>query len=140
MKSIKKICAGFMLSLGFVCLMVSVSTLFELNTENLSPEQKQSAQDGLLGGIMFGLPLTIGGGSILWGLRRKNKTELSDRLDSIFYEILQANHGKITVLQLAMAAKLPGKQAKEYLNQKSHEFNASFEPSEQGDIIYLFNI
>ena len=140
MKTVKKFCAGFMVSVGVLFLMVSVGTLFELNAENITPEQKQEAEDAFLGGLFLGVPFTAGGGSMLWGMRRKNQKELSDRLDSIFYEILQANHGKITVLQLAMAAKLPGKQAKEYLNQKSQEFNASFEPSEQGDIIYLFNI
>ena len=140
MKSIKKVCAGFMVSVGVLFLMVSVGTLFELNAENITLEQKQEAQDAFLGGIVLGVPLTAGGGYMFWGLRRRYQKELSDRLDSVFYEILQANYGKITVLQLAMAAKLSGKQAKEYLNQKSQEFNASFEPSEQGDIIYLFNI
>lgn len=140
MKTIKKVCAGFMLSVGFIFLMVSISALFELNAENITPEQRQEARDALLGLIALGVPLTVGGGYMFWGLRRRHQKELSDGLDSIFYEILQANHGRINVLQLAMTAKLPAKQAKEYLNQKSQEFNASFEPSEQGDIIYLFHI
>lgn len=77
---------------------------------------------------------------MFWGLRRRNQKQLNDRLDAIFYQMLRANSGKITVLQLAMEAKLTGKQAKQYLDQKSQEFNASFEPSEQGDISYLFHI
>lgn len=83
MKSIKKVCAGFMLSLGFICLMVSVSTLLELNVQNITPEQRQEATDALLGGIAFGVPLTVGGGYMFWGLRRRHQKELSDRLDSI---------------------------------------------------------
>ena len=140
MRSIKKVCAGFMLSLGFLFLMVSLSALFDLNAENNTPEQIEEAKNEILGGMVLGLPFTAGGGYMFWGLRRKNRKELSDRLDSIFYQIIQANNGKITVLQLAMEAKLPGKQAKEYLTQKSQEFNACFEPSDQGDITYLFHI
>ncbi|WP_414548655.1 hypothetical protein [Anabaena sp. CCY 0017] len=140
MKTVKKVCAGFMLTVGVLFLMVSVGTLFELNAENITLEQKQEAQDAFLGGIVLGVPLTAGGGYMFWGLRRRHQKELSDRLDYVFYQILQANHGKITVLQLAIEAKLSGKQAKEYLNQKSQEFNASFEPNEQGDISYLFHI
>ncbi|MBW4558971.1 MAG: hypothetical protein KME59_24235 [Trichormus sp. ATA11-4-KO1] len=134
-----KVCAGFMLSLGFLFLMVSLSTLSDLNAENNTPEQK-SAQSVFWGGIALGMPLTAGGGYMFWGLRRRYQKQLSDRLDAIFYQLLRANNGKITVLQLAMEAKLTGKQAKQYLDQKSREFNASFEPSEQGDISYLFHI
>ncbi|TVP62653.1 MAG: hypothetical protein EA343_10580 [Nodularia sp. (in: Bacteria)] len=140
MKLIKKVCGGLMLSLGLLFLIASFGTLSELNAENNSPEQKEEAKNTVFTGIVLGVPFTAGGGYMFWGLRRRHEKELSDRLDSTFYQILQANHGKINVLQLAMAAKLPGKQAKEYLNQKSQEFNASFEPSEQGDIIYLFHI
>lgn len=140
MKSIKKVCAGFMLSLGFLFLMASVSALSDLTAENNSPEQKEDAQNRLLAGIVLGVPFTAGGGYIFWGLRRRHQKELSDRLDTIFYQILQSNNGRITVLQLAMEAKLPGKQAKQYLSEKSQEFNAFFEPSDQGEISYLFHI
>ncbi|WP_414565384.1 MULTISPECIES: hypothetical protein [unclassified Anabaena] len=140
MKIIKKISAGFMLSLGFLCLLVSFSTLSDLTAEDTTPEEKAEAQSAFWGGIVFGVPLTAGGGYISWGLRRQDQQEVSDRLDAIFYQMLKANNGKITVLQLAMEAKLPGKQAQEYLNQKSQEFNATFEPSDQGDISYLFHI
>ncbi|HYW22507.1 MAG TPA: hypothetical protein VE956_24995 [Nodularia sp. (in: cyanobacteria)] len=101
---------------------------------------RQEAEDRLLAGMILGIPLTAGGGYMFWGLRRRDEKELSDRLDAIFYHLLQTNNGRITVLQMAMEAKLPGKQAKEYLNQKSAEFNAFFEPSEEGDITYLFSV
>ncbi|WP_414545749.1 hypothetical protein [Nostoc sp. CCY0012] len=140
MKIIKKVSAGFMLSLGLLCLLVSFSTLSDLTAEDKTPEEKAEAQSAFWGGIIFGVPLAAGGGYIFWGLRQKDQQELSDRLDAIFYQMLKANNGKITVLQLAMEAKLPGKQAQEYLNQKSQEFNATFEPSDQGDISYLFHI
>jgi hypothetical protein len=138
MKIIKKISAGIMLSFGFLFLIVSLASLSDLTTDNKTPEEKEELQGAFWGGLALGLPLTVGGGYMFWGLRRRHQHELSDRLDTIFYQLLKANHGKITVLQLAMEAKLPGKQAKEYLDHKSQEFNATFEPTEQGDISYLF--
>jgi len=136
---IKKLTAGLMLAGGFLCLLASLVALSELEAEK-NFIIRQEAEDRLLAGMILGIPLTAGGGYIFWGLRRRDEKELSDRLDSIFYQILQANHGKITVLQLAMEAKLSGKQAEEYLNQKSQEFNAFFESSNQGDITYLFSV
>ena len=139
MKIITKVAAGLMLTSGFLCLMASLMALSDLKTENNFIVQ-QDAEDRLWAGLILGVPFTVGGGYLVWGLRRKYERELSDRLNSSFYEILQANNGKISVLQLAMSAKLPGKQAQAYLNAKSQEFNACFECSEQGDIIYLFHI
>ncbi|MDB9375905.1 hypothetical protein [Nodularia sphaerocarpa] len=139
MTMIKKLTAGLMLAGGFLCLLASLVALSELEAEK-NFIIRQEAEDRLLAGMILGIPLTAGGGYIFWGLRRRYEQELSDRLDEVFYHILQANHGRITVLQLAMEAKLPGKKAEEYLNQKSQEFNAFFESSNQGDITYLFSI
>jgi len=54
--------------------------------------------------------------------------------------MLKADNGRITVLQLAMEAQLSGEQAKQYLDQKAKEFNATFEPSDKGNISYLFHL
>ncbi|MEA5579998.1 hypothetical protein VB620_01425 [Nodularia harveyana UHCC-0300] len=139
MKIMIKVAGGLMLSLGILCLVASVIALSELEGENNFIVQ-QEAEDRLVAGMVLGIPLTTGGGYMLWGLRRRYQRELKERIDSVFYQILAANQGKVTVLQLAMSAKLPGTEAKEYLNDKSQEFNASFECSDEGDITYLFHI
>ena len=137
MKIITKISASILLSLGFLFLTVSLSTLSDLNAEPNTPEQEE-AQSTFLGGIVLGIPFTVGGGYMFWGLRRRHQKELNNRLDAIFYQTLKANNGTISVLQLAMEAQLSGKQAKLYLDEKAKEFNATFEPSDSGDINYLF--
>ncbi|WP_414529590.1 hypothetical protein [Nodularia chucula] len=139
MKIITKVAGGLMLAGGCLCLLASVIAVSELKGETNFIVQ-QEAEDRLLAGMVLGIPLTAGGGYMLWGLRRRYQRELSDRLDAIFYQTLEANHGKITVLQLALSGKIPGREAKEYLNDKSQEFNATFECTEQGDITYLFHI
>jgi large subunit ribosomal protein L7/L12 len=140
MKFLTKLTAGFLLMSGFLCLMVSASALSQLPDKDQNTLEQQDATDTFVGGIAFGVPLVAGGGYMLWGLRRRNEKLLRDRLDSTFYQMLKANNGRITVLQLAMEAQLSGEQAKQYLDQKAKEFNATFEPSDQGNISYLFHL
>lgn len=128
MKIIKTVFSGFIVPLGFLFLMVSLRD-FALSLEST-----------FLGGLVLGIPLTAASGYLLWSWRHRTQQELSDRLDAVFYYLLKANQGSITVIQLAMAANIPGTQAKEYLEQKSQEFNATFEHSDQGNIIYLFPV
>lgn len=138
MKFLTKVTAGFLLSFGFMCLMMSASALSQLPQDQNSLEHQ--ASDKLFAGIALGVPLAAGGGYMLWGLRRRQQKLLSDRLDATFYQILKVGNGKITVLRLAMETKLSGEQAKFYLDQKAREFNASFEPTDKGDISYLFHL
>jgi len=140
MKFLTKLTAGFLLMSGFICLMVSASALSELPDKDQNTLEQQDATDTFVGGIALGVPLVAGGGYMLWGLRRRNEKLLRDRLDSTFYQMLKADNGRITVLQLAMEAQLSGEQAKQYLDQKAKEFNATFEASDQGSISYLFHL
>lgn len=140
MKFLTKLTAGFLLMSGFLCLMVSASALSQLPDKDQNTLEQQDATDTFVGGIALGVPLVAGGGYMLWGLRRRNEKLLRDRLDSTFYQMLKADNGRITVLQLAMEAQLSGEQAKQYLDQKAKEFNATFETSDQGNISYLFHL
>ena len=140
MKLLTKVTAGFLLSFGFICLMVSASALSQLSDKDQTTLERQDATDTFVGGIAFGVPLVAGGGYMLWGLRKRHEKLLRDRLDSTFYQMLKADNGRITVLQLAMEAQLSGEQAKQYLDQKAKEFNATFEPSDKGNISYLFHL
>jgi hypothetical protein len=140
MNFLTKVTAGFLLMSGFICLMVSASALSELPDKDQNTLEQEDATDTFVGGIALGVPLVAGGGYMLWGLRRRNEKLLRDRLDSTFYQMLKADNGRITILQLAMEAQLSGEQAKQYLDQKAKEFNATFEASDQGNISYLFHL
>ena len=64
--------------------------------------------------------------------------QVSDRLQSVFYQMLQENHGRVTVLGFAMHSQLPAAAARQYLDEKAKEFNANFQVNEEGGCIISF--
>ncbi|MEM7580881.1 MAG: hypothetical protein AAF316_13745 [Cyanobacteria bacterium P01_A01_bin.80] len=140
MKFLKKATAGFLLSTGFLFAMSSVSGLPQLAEEDISKEEKQHITQVFFVGLGFSVPMLAGGGVILWRLRKKHQQKISDRLNSTFYKLLKKNNGKITVMDLAMEARLSGSEAKKYLDKQAQEFNAYFETSEHGHVRYRFDV
>jgi hypothetical protein len=132
----RKIFAGILFSIGFICLTVTVSSMA---TKNPTEDTKSAA----VGGIMLGVPPVAGGAWIMWGLRKKQKElekEQQRQLETTFLELLQANHGKVTAVNFAIATKLSLEESKEYLDKKANLLNASFDVSEDGTIGYQFLI
>ncbi|GCL36167.1 hypothetical protein SR1949_12690 [Sphaerospermopsis reniformis] len=158
MKTAEKLAAGWLLTLGFMFLTISVTAGIEKLTAEKSiniPTQDEydwqnpdyENNDTIVGGIIFGVPSLILGGWLALGLykeSRQNKKAITqqnhERLQSQFYQILQANNGKITLLSFAMQSQLPAAEAKEYLDQKAKEFNANFQVNEEGGVSYHFDV
>jgi hypothetical protein len=91
-------------------------------------------------GRMFWAIATTAG--IAWACRlyqQQQKNKLA-HLDSVFYKLIKENQGRVTALDLAMNAKLPGEKVQEYLDERASEFAADFEVTEQGGILYYFQI
>ncbi|MBF2067829.1 MAG: hypothetical protein IGS39_25950 [Calothrix sp. C42_A2020_038] len=140
MKLLTKFAAGSMLSLGFVFLMVSASDLFALqNKENNSLESLEARQTAFAG-LALGIPLVAGGGWLVWGLRQQNRKLLTQQLQSTFYHLVEQNKGRISVLNFAKEANITGTEARQFLDCKAKEFNASFELGKEGGIYYYFHI
>ncbi|MBA3924000.1 MAG: hypothetical protein H0X31_20805 [Nostocaceae cyanobacterium] len=59
-------------------------------------------------------------------------------MQSIFYQLLRFGEGKVTVLQFAIAAQVEPTPAKEFLDEKAKEFNASYKVSDEGAVSYYF--
>lgn len=114
--------------------------VWTMPNKDASPEDIQEDKDAALGGLLFGIPSVAWGAWLARGLYKQAKQEQCDRLNSTFYRLIKESDGKITVLRLAMESKLPGKAAKEYLDEKAKEFQANFEVTESGDIIYHFHL
>lgn len=72
--------------------------------------------------------------------RRRQRTIKAKRafLQQTFYQLLQANRGRITVFDFALHTNLSGAEAREFLNARAREFYANFEPNDHGDVLYVF--
>lgn len=82
------------------------------------------------------LPVAVGWW--LWRRWQKTQTAQQERLNEIFYQLIQEHRGHITVLDFAMTAKVPAIAARDFLDARAKEFSAHFEITERGDIFYLF--
>ena len=72
-------------------------------------------------------------------LKFKNSQQ-EKRLRSIFFELIQGNNGAITVMDFAIKADITGQEARKYLEQYAIEFEANFDTTEQGHVVYLFPV
>ncbi|MDZ8256898.1 hypothetical protein [Nostoc sp. ChiQUE01b] len=159
MKTAEKLAAGWLLTLGFMFVTLSATAAlekfatrkaiiipvgeYEFNAPNATYEDNNAA----VGGLIFGVPTLTLGTWLALGLYRQSRQEkkainqqVSDRLQSIFYEMLQENHGRVTVLGFAMQSQLPAAHARQYLDQKAKEFNANFKVNEEGAVSYHFDV
>lgn len=117
--------------------MITISELVDRDT---TPEEKSDSLDTVIFGITFGVPVIAAGGWIVWGLQKQHQKNSSDRLQAIFYQLVQQEKGHISVLNFAIAAQIMPEEAKQYLNKKAQELNATFENNERGGISYYFDI
>ena len=140
MKFLRKMSAACLLSIGFLFAMYGVAQLPELANEEQTHEEKLESRESFFMSMGLSLPRLAGGGLMLWRLHQKNKKQVRDRLDTIFYRTLKLNQGKITILEFAMETKLSGEEARKYLDTKAKEFNAHFETNDRGHINYHFEV
>ena len=140
MKLVRKTVAAILLLIG---LPIAILCTVEL----LDSERPAAQREGSLAALMlFGLPATTLGSWLAMGLYRQAQQERKERdrtakaqLRTQFFTLLQVSQSRLTVLQLAMEAQISGGEARQFLDEMATEFNATFDTSEQGDIIYCFN-
>ncbi len=72
--------------------------------------------------------------------RHRQRQRQHARLNAKFYQLLQRQQGRISILDFAMYSRLDGTAAQAYLNTQAQAFSAYFETTLRGDIIYVFNI
>jgi hypothetical protein len=163
MKTAEKLAAGWLLTLGFMFLTLSVSAAVEKNSI-LKPiptpiEEEEYARefvnkDALYlldttarQSFIFGVPTLILGGWLSLGLYRRSQQEkkalnqqVNEQLQYVFYQMLQENQGRMTVAGFAIKSQLPAITARQYLDEKAKEFNANFQVSEEGAVSYHFDV
>lgn len=141
MKRFEKSACVLLLTLGIAILAIATE---KLQNEYTPPQDREELKATIL---LLGIPFTVKGGLLAWGLYRSGKSDREareqdrrDRLASIFYQLLQTSNGRVTAIRLALEAGVSGKEAQEFLDEKAVEFNAEFEVSARGDIFYSFNL
>ena len=139
LKNAKKAAAGLLLALGGPIVVLSGAHLSDPNSV-----VRELAMVIL---TFVGLPPTATAGWLLWAVWEQNRVERVqqaqirvDRLAAAFFQLLKENDGAVTPLQFAMKAQLPGSEAKEYLESRAQEFDAQFEVSDRGTILYRFDV
>lgn len=150
MKTAEKLASGWLLLLGCLFLLLSGGGMVNNNSPQnqsmliCSTPNANEAQNNLVGGLILGIPSVLLGGLLAVGTYRDRQQEkkiiaqASDRLQSTFFRLIKANNGYITVLQFAMAGQLTATAARQYLNQKAKDFDATFDVSNEGAISYYF--
>lgn len=123
MKLITQGVASFLLTLGIFLLTYAASKA------EYTPDQAQKL-------LLRGVPVTGAGALLLWGLYKK---DYKQRINSVFYQLLNQNQGRITLIQFAFEAQLTAGVAKQYLDEKALDFSATFNTSEDGQIYYCFH-
>jgi len=132
MNKAKLVGASALLVLGFWCLGRAVEMALNRNPNVLDKRETITA------GLLLGVPSSAGGAWLLWDRRRQFAVARQRRLREAFFQLVQAEHGKVTPLQLAMVAHVDGQAAKVYLSDRSVEYDATFEVDASGHMIYCF--
>ncbi|MBD2681206.1 MULTISPECIES: hypothetical protein [Nostoc] len=139
MRLVKKFLAVCFLFFGVPLSVVMIWDIINPKTTN---KEKENAVAAL---AVVTVPSTIIGGWLSWSLVQQSKKEKALLLESkqkhlqfVFLELVERNSGTITVLQMAKNANISTQKAKEYLDDKAKELNASFEVNENGNILYRF--
>jgi hypothetical protein len=137
MRLLKKIAAGFLLTIGLPVVILALADILNPST---SADDRGDAFAALM---ILGVPPTALGGWLVQNLRATSQdVEKQKELEreQLFLQLLQENHGALTVLQFAAQAKLPIAEAKVYLDQKAVQLNGSFDAADDGGIIYRFPV
>ncbi|MGD1901940.1 MAG: hypothetical protein ACFB9N_06845 [Geitlerinemataceae cyanobacterium] len=97
--------------------------------------------------MAIGLPPTGIAGWLVWSLMRQNKRDAIEaglasqqKLQATLFRLLKQNDGRVSLLQFAMEADLPGDTAKDYLKNQAKVFEADVEVSTGGNPIYCFEV
>lgn len=134
MKRVKQITAGLLLTWSFLCLVRGVDVA--LNPRIEAVERRNI----VLASFMLGLPALAGSGWLMRNLQQQQQRQERDRLQGIFFQMLQQGQGYISILPFALQTQLDATEAKAYLDDRAREFQADFQVSDSGKVFYYFDL
>jgi hypothetical protein len=134
MKPMTKALAVVSLAFG---LLMTIPTTAEVVGIKAPPSKRSDSAVALL---CLGIAPIALGSWLLWDGKRRQQQFQSGHLDDLFYTLLRQNAGTITTLGLAMQSELSGAAAKAFLDDRAREFNANYQVTEAGDVVYVFDV
>ncbi|MEO1400270.1 MAG: hypothetical protein AAFV72_03335 [Cyanobacteria bacterium J06635_1] len=125
--------------------LIGFGSLFVLAAPYSLIKDEVPQPQGVVGYLGFGAPL-VAGGAWLWGSARGQTRQSQQRLlaaetqrrQTVLYQLIQARQGQFTLIEFAMAANLPGEEARDYLLAQARAFGADYLITETGEIVYQF--
>ncbi|NJR49125.1 MAG: hypothetical protein HC780_05705 [Leptolyngbyaceae cyanobacterium CSU_1_3] len=84
--------------------------------------------------VFFGLAPASVGGLLLYAGSKASHHALRDR----FFQLLQLNQGKVSLIDFATATRLEPAIARRHLDDWAKECSATFEVTDGGDVYYVF--
>ena len=85
--------------------------------------------------VIFGLAPSAVGGLLLYGSAKAHRHALRER----FFQLLQLNRGRVSLLDFANATRLEPAIARRHLDEWAKVCSASFEVTDGGDVYYVFS-
>jgi uncharacterized membrane-anchored protein YhcB (DUF1043 family) len=86
----------------------------------------------------FVVAIALGMMSFLLLLNRINQKQVQQELEDAFYQLLKSENGKISLIQLATAARVDAELTRRYLDHQAKAFDATLEVDVDGDTFYRF--
>jgi len=84
------------------------------------------------------LLLGLGGLLLLWLWQRQVWQRQQEKLEATFYDLLEHQGGKITLIQLVAKSRIDPEIAQSFLREKAQLFGAVIESDPQGHDYYQF--
>jgi len=138
LKFVKKIGAGVLFAVGAPIILLAGYGLLDGSETVRQPSIVIMA---------IGLPPTGIAGWLMWSLMRQHQRDTialnqaqRQKLQATLFRLLKQNNGRVSLLQFAIEADLPGDSAKDYLKQQAQVFEAEIEVSTGGNPIYCFEV
>jgi hypothetical protein len=122
------------LVIGVLCLGRSLETALDKNPN------RPNKPETITAGLLLGIPCMAGSLWLLGAVERDRKLVHSQRLQSLFYQAISANNGRINPLQFAMLAEIPVEQAKDFLEAWAGSLNADCHLDDTGLRVYCFKV
>ena len=88
--------------------------------------------------LEFLLVIGLSGFVGLFIVNNLNESKKKRQLDEAFYQLLEKQNSKISLIQLAASARVEAKVAQQYLDLQVKIFSAILELDDEGDTFYRF--